>query len=132
MKAAAVAGLLLVVGATTGLAQTGSDWKMYGTASISEPHICFYDAKGITRTPASLVRVWTKCLSQQDLEKVDIKQDYSGKIVENAANKITRGYLPPLALLDDDVDFDKAMSITAYEEPQALLPFSLAPQYFMN
>jgi len=112
-----VALLLALQLATTGLAQTGDvDWKVYGGASISGPEVCFYDAKGIARAPEKLVRVWTKCLSQQDLEKVDIKQHYSGRIVERAARKMMERYVPPLALVDDDVDFDKAMSITAYEE----------------
>jgi len=109
--------LLASQAATTGLAQAADvDWKMYGSASVPGPTICFYEAKGVTRTPDRLVRVWTKCLSQQDLDKVDIKEEYNGRIVERAAQKMVEGYVPPLAVIADDVDYDKATLITGYEE----------------
>jgi hypothetical protein len=43
------------------------DWKMYAGAAVLKPEACFYDAKGVVRTPERLVRVWTRCFSRKDL-----------------------------------------------------------------
>jgi hypothetical protein len=115
--AGAALTLPLVIAMMTALGHAADvDWKVYGSASVSGPEICFYDAKSVARRADKLLRVWTKCLSQQDLDKVNVKNDYDGKIVENAARKMVNGYVPPIALVEDDVDFDKATMITGYEE----------------
>ena len=109
--------LVALVGSAAASSAQASDvdWKMYGGASVSGAEICFYDAKGAVRTPDKYVGVWTKCLSQKDIDNVDIKHDFSGRIVENAARKMINGYVPPIALVED-IDFDQATVITGYEE----------------
>jgi hypothetical protein len=69
------------------------DWKMYGTASIDGGVVCFYESKSVVAQP--ILRVWTKCLSQKDLDSIDIKSELGKKIVENAARKMTDLYVPP-------------------------------------
>ena len=110
------AALLALIG-TTPLGEAGAvDWKVFGASSVSGSEICFYEAKGIVRTPKGLVRVWTKCLSQQDLEKIDVQHDFNGRIEESAARKTDNGYVPPIARIEDGVEPNKASVITRYEE----------------
>ncbi|MGU7844014.1 hypothetical protein ACV22V_31705 [Burkholderia sp. AW33-5] len=71
------------------------DWKVYGGASFGERALCFYDAKGVAQMASDHVRVWTKCLRQMDLDGVDIKKDFGGKILEKAAAKTRSAYVPP-------------------------------------
>lgn len=91
------------------------DWKMYGGAAVAGAEICFYDAMGVVRTPDGYLRIWTKCLSQQDMENIDIKHDFGGTILENTARKVARYYVPPIAAAED-IDVNQAMAITQYEE----------------
>jgi hypothetical protein len=91
------------------------DWKMYGTASIDGGVVCFYDANGITRTADKQLRVWTKCLLQKYLDSVDIKAEYSGTVLENAARKVLNKYVPPIMTVENGT-FDQAIVIIQYEE----------------
>jgi len=117
------AALLVFMGTTSsGQAVDVGDWKVFGGASLSDSEICFYDAKGVVRTRRGILRVWTKCLSQQDLEKVDVQHDFNGRIVESAARKRDNGYVPPIALIEDGIDFNKATVITGYEETANIAP----------
>ena len=92
-----------------------ADWKMYGTASFDGGVVCFYDANGVTRTADRHLRVWTKCLLQKDLDSVDIKGEFGGRIVENAARKVLDKYLPPIVVVEN-IDFDQAIVVIQYEE----------------
>ena len=64
---------------------------------------------------AGHVRVWTKCFLEEKIEKIDIKHDFGGKILDTAARKIVDGYLPPIALLEEGFNFDEAIEIIAWE-----------------
>ena len=116
------AALLVLMGTTPSGQAVDVDWKVFGGASVSGPEICFYDAKGVVRTYRGLVRVWTKCLSQQDLEKIDVQHDFNGRIVESAARKTDNGYVPPIARIEDGIDLNKATVITRYEETANIAP----------
>jgi hypothetical protein len=59
--------------------------------------------------------VWTKCFLEEKIEKIDIKHDFGGKILDTAARKIVDGYLPPIALLEEGFNFDEAIEIIAWE-----------------
>jgi hypothetical protein len=93
------------------------DWKFYGGASLTddEHNVCFYDASDIVREPDNHIRVWTKCLSQKDVDNVDIKKDFGGKILENTAEKVARHYMPPIGAAEV-MDADQSMQVTEYEE----------------
>jgi hypothetical protein len=91
------------------------DWKMYGIASVDGGVVCFYDANGLTRTADRHVRVWAKCLLQSELDSIDIKTDFGGRIVENAARKVVKGYMPPIAFAEN-IDFDQGINVIRYEE----------------
>jgi hypothetical protein len=93
------------------------DWKFYGGASLTDKkhNVCFYDASGIVRKPDNHIRVWTKCLPQKDIDKVDIKKDFGGKILENTAEKVARHYMPPIGVAEV-MDADQIMQVTEYEE----------------
>lgn len=102
--------------ALTTIAKTADfDWKMYAGAAVVKPEACFYDAKGVVRTPERLVRVWTRCFSRKDLNKVDVDRDFSGKISKDAARKLKDGYMPPINLVEE-IDFDHALLVAMYEE----------------
>ena len=93
------AALLVLMGTTPSGQAMDVDWKVFGGASLSGSEICFYDAKGLVRTRRGFVRVWTKCLSQQDLEKVDVQHDFNGRIVESAARKSATALLSSLVAI---------------------------------
>ena len=96
------------------------DWKMYGTASIDGGVICFYDAKGVARTADNNVRVWTKCLLQKDLNNLDGNSELGKKIVESSAQKVIKGYVPPIVALGD-MEFDQIAGIVPAEETANLI-----------
>jgi hypothetical protein len=86
---------------------------MYGTASIEGGVVCFYESKGVITRPA--LRVWTKCLLQKDLDSMDPESELGKKIIENAAQKVVQGYIPPIAVVED-IDFDQATNVIGLEE----------------
>jgi hypothetical protein len=92
------------------------DWKLYGISTYNGiQDLCFFDLNGVAQTSDQHVKVWIKCLHQQELEGVDISKDYGGKILNNAAQKIISGYMPPMALVED-VSKDLAVQIATMEE----------------
>jgi len=106
----------IVVGAPACLAQALSvDWKFYGGASLDGHSECFYDAKGVVQGPDGHIRVWTKCLLQKDVDSIDIKKDFDGKILENAGTKVALHYVPPIATVET-IDVNQSIVITQYEE----------------
>jgi hypothetical protein len=108
--------LFAVVGAPVALPQALSvDWKYYGGAAIDGKSECFYDAKGVVQGPDGSIRVWTKCLLQKDLDSIDIKKDFDGRILENAAKKLALHYVPPIATVES-IDVTQSVAITLYEE----------------
>jgi len=127
--------------AVTAAAQAADvDGKMYAGASVSEPEICFYDAKGAVRTPERLVRVSTKCFYRKDFDTVDVDKDFTGKISKNAARKMQDGYPPPIGLVED-INVDHALVVAMYEEianvsgiqPQATISYEFnCPQKIMR
>jgi hypothetical protein len=109
--------LLAIVGASVGSAQALEvDWKYYGGAPTDDGEsVCFFDVAGIVREPDSHMRVWTKCLLQKDIEGIDIKNDFDGRILEDTAKQVAHYYVPPIAAIET-VNVDQAMEITRYEE----------------
>jgi hypothetical protein len=103
------------------------DWKFYGTATVDGlKSSCFFEANGVIRVRAiNHIKVWTKCLLQNDLEGVDTKKDIGAKAIDNAARKMVAGYIPPIALVED-LNADLATQIMASEEIANLAP--LEPQ----
>jgi hypothetical protein len=49
------------------------------------------------------------------MESIDIEKDLGGKIIQNAAKKVSKYYVPPIATVED-VDFNGVIDITTYEE----------------
>jgi hypothetical protein len=90
------------------------DWKVYGWAFGDS--VCFYDAKGLVRRSDGHIRVWTKCLAYKDFDSIDPKEDPGKTIVENSAQKVLRSYVPPIAMVDETIDFDKSIGIAWLEE----------------
>jgi hypothetical protein len=108
--------VLLALASATGMALASDvDWKMYGFASLEGAEICFYEANSVAHPADGHVRVWTKCLSQKEMDDIDIKHDFGGQILENAAQKVAQYYLPPFTEVEK-IDVDQAITITQYEE----------------
>jgi hypothetical protein len=108
----------IVIGASVGLALAlDVDWKFYGGATLDDGvfHQCFYDANGIVKQPDTHMRIWTKCLSVKDIDSIETNKEPFNKIVENAAQKIARGYVPPIIIINK-IEFDKIADITAAEQ----------------
>ncbi len=92
----------------------GVDWKVYGTASVGEQTLCFFEAKGVAHMAGGHVRVWTKCLSQKALDAVDTTKDHGALISKEAARKLVEGYVPPIASLQP-MNSDQGLAVTLYE-----------------
>ncbi|KVN33283.1 hypothetical protein WJ63_04665 [Burkholderia pyrrocinia] len=103
-------GLILAQGRSASV-----DWKFYGGASLGERSLCFYDAKGVSHIVSDHVQVWTKCLRQKDLDGVDIKKDFGGKVLQEAVTKTRNAYVPPFESLKT-LNADQRGIITVYEE----------------
>ena len=108
---------------------TRVEWKFYGGVSAN---LCFFDAKGVTQLQGNHIRVWAKCLPQKELDSIDIKKSFKGRILEEAAQKVAKYYVPPIASLED-FGVDQLVTITQYEvtadlagiEPQATMLYEL-------
>jgi hypothetical protein len=107
----------IVLGVWAGWAHAADvDWKLYGSSKDDDgATACFYDSIGAAKAADGHVRVWAKCLSQNEMDNINIKEDYGGKILDNTARKMIGHYIPPLAAVDD-IDFEKAMTVTQYEQ----------------
>lgn len=115
-----VATFTLVMAGSVGLSAhanaSDTDWKLYGASTMDHgPDLCFFDLKGVVQASDKHIRVWTKCLHQKDTDGIDIKMDYGGKILENAARKMVDMYIPPIALVEN-IDSDEAVNFTKLEE----------------
>jgi len=109
--------LFATVCSSAGLAQPSSvDWKAYGGAKLAaknnEDVTCFYDANSVLQQPDRHIRVWTKCLLEKEIAGLDEKSDIGKKAIENAAEKVAHDYVPPYAVIDQNVDFNKSLEIT--------------------
>ena len=114
---------LLALTASAPAQSTDVDWKLYGFVTVSKtsgPSECFFDAKGTINAPDRHIRVWTKCLSQKELNDIDIGKTFQGKILRNAAEKVAGGYVPPLALTRRDIDLDRMVTIITHEEAASI------------
>jgi hypothetical protein len=107
------------------------DWKMYGGASVGGPSYCFYDAKSVAHTSNGNMRVWTKCLTQKDLDGLNIKSDIGRKIVDNAARKLVDKYVPPIAAAGM-IDADQIITAIQYEETANLSSIEPEARFFME
>jgi hypothetical protein len=105
-----------VVGTTASAFAQDVDWKMYGSASVGAPSICFFDNKSVSHTTDSHIRVWTKCLPRQDLGGDFTKTERGKTIIENAARKMIQGYVPPIIAIVRVMDFDQSADVIATEE----------------
>ena len=103
------------------------DWKMYGTASIDGGVVCFYEGKGVITRPA--LRVWTKCLLQKDLDSIDYDSELGKKIGHSGAQKVVKGYIPPIALVED-INYDQALNVIQYEETANLSNIQPRARFF--
>ena len=67
--------LFAIVVPREGVAQAlGVDWKLYGGDTTGGISFCFYDANSVVRGPEDHIRVWVKCLSQKDMEAIDLSR----------------------------------------------------------
>jgi hypothetical protein len=113
MRIPIIASCLIAAGANAVASEV--DWKMYGAASLDGHEICFYGAMGAALTPAKNVRVWTKCLPQEDLDDIDAEHTFDGQILDHVAKKVSHHYVPPITSVES-VDERQLLAIILYEE----------------
>jgi len=102
--------IALALGVRIGFTQAGVDWKVYGGVSVDGASLCFYDANGVVPEPGNQIRVWTKCLPLKALDNIVL----TDKMMEDAAQKILDGYVPPIVVVGEMKD--RIPNIVAYEE----------------
>jgi hypothetical protein len=86
------------------------DWKFYGSAE-NKQH-CFYDSIGASRQSDGHMRVWTKCLSEDEMDASGAKDNV---ITNRTADKIKGGYVPPIIRFID-FPFDQIIAVVLYEQ----------------
>jgi len=80
----------------------------------------------------SQIRVWTKCLPQKEIDNIDIENAFEGRILKDAAQKVTKYYVPPITSIEN-FSADQLVTIIQYEvtagiariEPQATILYEL-------
>jgi hypothetical protein len=75
------------------------DWKFYGSAENKQQ--CFYDAKSVSFQSVDHMRIWTKCLNEDEMEAGASSEPDKNNIIKLAGNKIVGGYVPPIAKVFD-------------------------------
>ena len=103
-----------------GLAQSSEvDWKYFGGAPVPGGHgmsFCFFDAKGAAWLPDGHIRVWTKCISQDAIDAIDIHSKIGKSIIDATARKVAQYYMPPIGMVWASINAEQAMQVTQYEE----------------
>jgi hypothetical protein len=109
----------------------GVDWKFYGGAQLGDGQAeCFFDAAGVAKEANGLIRVWTKCLLQKDMDRVDIEKDYGGRIAENAGRKLViETYTPPISKVES-LNYDRVIDVTALEQTADIAPIEPVSRIF--
>lgn len=92
------------------------DWKWYGglASAIKGEEYCFYEERGLVRAGQNIIRVWTKCLLQRDLDAVSQKDIYWRAFIDMSASRIAHYYFPPIAKIEH-LDSQQIEQIIAYE-----------------
>jgi hypothetical protein len=102
------------------------DWKLYGGVSEESGHeSCFYEAKGVTSQPNAHIWVWTKCLPDSELERIDLRKENSKQILEATVRKTIEHYIPPIGTLEP-MDKDQAFTVMEYEEAASVSNIKVA------
>src|SRR5262249_29780148 len=91
--------LIFVVTTTDVYGQTDVDWKYYAHIdSKDDGHsFCFYDSSEISISVDRTVKVWTKCLSKELVDGIDVKGDNFREIMDYTAESVGESYVPPIA-----------------------------------
>jgi hypothetical protein len=90
----AVPFLLLVLAAFgTATAANAPDWRYAGYTEVNgAPHHLFFDADSVTVTSGKTIRVWTKAISQKNLDVP--RKDEDPAFADRSARKLSSGYTP--------------------------------------
>ena len=102
----------LLAGATPASA---ADWKYFGSVSLDGESQCFFDAASVARQADATVRAWTQCVSQKDIDAVDIR----GKVLDTTGGKLAQGYVPPIARVQR-LTANQIITVTGFEQTVAL------------
>ena len=106
------------------------DWRYFGSSNAGgDASVCFYDTRSTTTLPDNHIRVWTKCLPQQEVDSVDPKSEMGIKITNTAAEKIAHYYVPPFAEVDN-ISVEQAAGITVWEETADIAEISPQAQIY--
>jgi hypothetical protein len=114
MRRLAIMLVALILVPVAAIAQA-FDWKLYGGATMPDGETwCFYDAASVISSSRHL-RVWTKCLLQKEIFKVNVDHDFGGEIPKIVARKIVDRYIPPIAIVEV-IDLNKTMLVIGAEQ----------------
>jgi hypothetical protein len=62
------------------------DWNLIGAAD-NQTQLCFYDAKGVTRS-SDHIKVWMKCIKQQAIEDIKTDSDLGKELIAKSAHAL--------------------------------------------
>jgi len=107
--------VLAVIDSSPAAAKTpASDWKLYGEMPDDGDALCFYDAKSVAQKTDGHTKFWTKCLSKNAMEKVDVNAKLKSKILKITAKKLHQHYLPPYMMMETGTS-DRIDDVIRYE-----------------
>jgi hypothetical protein len=92
------------------------DWNLYGFAKLSNgsEDMCFYDSKSLEHRQNGFIRVWAKCLSENDADTALDNKDTNHDLVEAAAQKVAHYYLPVLSKIQK-LNQNALIQVISYE-----------------
>ena len=95
---------------------SGADWKYFGGTVLSKNKtvIVYYDSESVEYLSNGNVRVWTKAVIPEDVEKILKKKE----VIKKSAQKLIQGYDPPYVLLNPypKTSYDSYIDIIGWEE----------------
>ncbi len=94
-----------------------ADWKYFGGAPLDggKVGVTFYDAEGVEQSPDGHVKTWTKVFTDEvEFNRTDTEN--TKKVVEEAADRIVKGYVPPYCLVRENCPkYDDVINVITFE-----------------
>lgn len=107
----------LICAAALRAQQPAADWKYYGSSKIGDDVDIelFYSKRDVKRLPSGHIEVWTKGLSETELEAARNVMDKNKALFDRVVAKFMANYQPPASKLVS-LNQDQIIAMTSSEE----------------
>ena len=101
LNASVILVATLIVNISDSAIAAESEWKMYSTATVmDEQSMCFYDVKSILTNANNNMKVWTKCISEKELDYKKLPLHQKLQIITEFGRRLSSGEKPPVARIE--------------------------------